>query len=124
MQRSLTLLKNVLLMSLKMLCQSVYPQLLPVHICFQGYILTLSLPLHFQCFRGNSLSSESPPKRITIFICRDFHVSKTFMYKGWSKIMHGVSIFNLAAYLRMYCNIEYIAVRFDKLRSTIGRSVI
>ena len=31
-----------------------------------------------------------------------------------SKVMHGVSIFNLAAYLQIYCNTEYIiAVGFD-----------
>ena len=116
MQRLLTLLKNVLLMPLKMLCQSAYAQLLPVHICFQGHLLTLSLLLHCQYFRGNSLASETP-------LNVDFHISKAFISKGWSMVMHGVSIFNLAACLQICCNTEYIAVRFDALRSTVRRSV-
>ena len=53
-------------------------------------------------------------------ICRDSDISKTFMYKRWSKVMHGVSIFNLTACLQMYCSTEYIAVGFDVLRSTTG----
>ena len=58
-------------------------------------------------------------------ICRDFDKSKTFLYKGWSKVMHGLSIFNLAAYLQIYCNTEYIiVVGFDAPKSTIGKSVM
>ena len=108
--------KNVVLTPLKMLCQSAYAQLLPVHICFQGHLLTLSLLLHCQYFRGNSLASETS-------LNVDFHISKAFISKGWSMVMHGVSIFNLAACLQICCNTEYIAVRFDALRSTVRRSV-
>ena len=59
MQKSLTLLKKILLMALKMLCQSAYAQMLLVHICCQGHLLTLNIPLHSQCFPGNLLASET-----------------------------------------------------------------
>ena len=43
------------------------------------------------------ISNLNPLKRITMSICRDFDISKDFMYKGWSKIMHGVSILNFGS---------------------------
>ena len=45
------------------------------------------------------------------------------MYKGWSKVMHGVSTLNSGS-VATECNTEYIAVGFDALRSTIGRSAM
>ena len=42
-------------------------------------------------------SSWNPLKRITNTICRYFDISKGFMYKGWSKVMPGVSILNFSS---------------------------
>ena len=69
------------------------------------------------------ISKWNQSKCITMFICRYFDILKAFMYKGWSKAMHGLSIFNLTACLQIYCTNEYIAVGFDALRSTIWRNV-
>ena len=43
------------------------------------------------------VSSSKPLKRIANTICRDSDIPKGFMYKGWSKVMHGVSILDFGS---------------------------
>ena len=50
--------------------------------------ITLSMLPRKLISRWNTL------KRITNTNCRDFDISKGFMYKGCSKVMHGVSVLN------------------------------
>ena len=49
---------------------------------------SITLPM----FPRKLIITWNPLKRITNTICRGFAISKGFMYKGWPKVMHGVSI--------------------------------
>ena len=99
MQRSLAVIKNV-------------PLILPVHICFQCHLLTLSLPLHSQCFRGNSLAIQTPLNVLQWPFVEILISRRIFMYKGWSKVMHSVSTLNFGSIVTE-CNVTRNILQWD-----------
>ena len=58
------------------------------------------------------ISSWNPLKRIINTNCRDFDISKGFMYKGWSRVMHGFSVLNFGS-LVTECTVTRNILQWD-----------